>query len=111
MLSLEEKYRADQMASHATARLDGIEEGLEIGREEGLEKGLKRGLKRGRKEGREEGLEKGLTRGRKEGREEGREEGASAREMEIARNMKAEGSETSFIMKVTGLSEKEIDEL
>ena len=48
MLSLEEKYRADQMASHATARLDGLDAGIEIGRIEGIEMG--------RVEGREEGL-------------------------------------------------------
>ena len=59
MISLEEKYKADQIAYQNTAR----------------------------------------------------NEGASTRELEIARNMKAEGSETAFIMKVTGLSEETISAL
>ena len=92
MLALEEKYRADQAASHATARLDGIDEGLIIGRKEGEKKGLSRGRK--------EGEEKGLTRGRKEG--------ASTREMEIARNMKEDGNPTDKIAQYTGLSEEAI---
>ena len=96
MISLEEKYRADQMASHATARQDGREEGLVMGRNEGREMGREEGLVMGREEGREMGRNEGLVMGRNEGA------------LEIARNMKAEGSETAFIMKVTGLSEEAI---
>jgi len=43
-----------------------------------------------------------------EGREEGREEGASARALEIARNMKAEGLLAETIARITGLSEETI---
>ena len=41
-------------------------------------------------------------------REEGREEGASTREIEIARNMKADGDPVEKIARNTGLSEEAI---
>ena len=53
------------------------------------------------------GLEKGLSKGRKEGLTKGRKE----EKIEIARNMKAEGSSIEFIVKVTGLSAKEVERL
>jgi len=45
------------------------------------------------------------------GRVEGRTEGSKARESEIARNLKSEGTEKALIVKVTGLSEEEVDAL
>ena len=46
-----------------------------------------------------------------EGREEGLVLGRSEGALEIARNMKAKGSETTFIMEVTGLAEETISAL
>jgi len=43
--------------------------------------------------------------------EEGREEGADQAMKDVARKMKEEGAEVSFIVKVTGKSEEEIAEL
>ena len=67
------------------------DEGIFIGREEGLVKG--------RKEGREEGLEEGLAKGRKETL------------METARKMKSLGMSNEQIKAVTGLSDKDLEDL
>jgi predicted transposase/invertase (TIGR01784 family) len=48
---------------------------------------------------------------REEGREEGRVEGINARNIEIARGMKAKGIDLSLIQQITGLSEEEIQKL
>ncbi|OJV38873.1 MAG: hypothetical protein BGO29_10690 [Bacteroidales bacterium 36-12] len=53
---------------------------LSFAEQKGLNRGLKKGLSKGRKEG--------LTKGRKE------------EKIEIARNMKAEGSSIEFIVKL-----------
>ena len=57
----------------------------------------------GREEGRKEGEEKGREKGRKEGREEERKS--------MALRLLKEGAEPTFICKVTGLSEEELDRL
>ena len=54
-------------------------------------------------EGREDGIEKGIEKGREEGREE--------RDMEIARNLLAEGAAPDFIKKITGLDMEAIRNL
>ena len=48
---------------------------------------------------------------REEGREEGLEQGYVRAKQEVARKLKDEGAEMSFITKVTGMSEAEIAEL
>ena len=95
MLALEEKYRADQFEERLTA----VEEGLEQGLKQGLEQGVKQGL--------EQGLEQGV----KLGLEQGRKEGAEEKTIEFARKLKSEGAETALIVKVTGLSEQDVDSL
>ena len=45
------------------------------------------------------------------GREEGREEGMNQRSLEIARNMLAKGMDASTVLKITGLSMEEIQQL
>lgn len=60
---------------------------LETARQEGLEKGI------------EEGMKKGMKRGMKEGI------------LQVARNLKASGMDTATIIKMTGLSKDEIEEL
>jgi len=107
MISLQEKYEADQNAYFKEARM----EGLKKGREEGLEQGLEQGLVKGLEQGLEQGLVKGLEQGLVKGLEQGRAEGTKERSIEIARNLKNEGSEKALIAKVSGLTEKEIDSL
>ena len=57
------------------------------------------------------GLAKGRVEGRTEGRVEGRVEGETQKAIEIARNMKNEGFDSAMIIKITGLSPKEIEPL
>ena len=58
-------------------------------------------------EGKMEGLAKGRAEGRAEGRKEGRKEGI----IEVARSLKSMGFKAEEIVKATGLSEAEIDNL
>ncbi|MFR2534612.1 MAG: Rpn family recombination-promoting nuclease/putative transposase [Clostridia bacterium] len=67
----------------------------EIGREEGLKQGLQEGTKRGLKEG----MKKGIMEGQKQ------------KEKEIAKRMLAEKIDIDVIVKITGLSKKEIENL
>ena len=59
----------------------------------------------------EKGIEKGLEKGRREGRQEGRQEGETLATLNIARNLKNNGTETNLIIKVTGLSREQIEKL
>lgn len=74
-----------------TARMEGHEEGWEEGREKGLEEGI------------EKGIEKGL--------EIGMEKGERKKQLEIARQMMSDGMSVDVILKYTGLSEKDLEEL
>ena len=58
-----------------------------------------------------QGMLEAEQRGRKEGHQEGRKEGEQERNIQIAKNLIKEASSTDFISKITGLSEKEIEEL
>jgi predicted transposase/invertase (TIGR01784 family) len=58
-----------------------------------------------------EGLEKGLAQGKAEGLAEGEARGKAQRSLAIARNMKAEGLPVALIVKMTGLSPLEIENL
>lgn len=71
------------------------EEGLDEGRDEGLEKGREEGIKKGREEGREEGWQKGLKEGI----------------LKTAANMKQSGIPTDLIIRITGLSAEEAEQL
>lgn len=78
-----------------TAENKGRVEGIQVGRAEGLEQGLK--------QGRAEGLEQGLEQGLKQGRAEGI--------MEIAKRLKAMGTDISTITQITGLIPNELADL
>ena len=56
-------------------------------------------------------MRKGMKKGMKEGMEKGLQEGRDAEKREIARNMKANGMDTSLIVQLTGLSETDVDGL
>jgi len=59
----------------------------------------------------EQGLEQGLEKGLEKGLEQGLAEGAEKSKIEIARSMLVKGTDTEFIMSVTGLSQEEITKL
>lgn len=68
-------------------------------------------LRKGLAEGIEKGMEKGLAEGRAEGIEKGRAEGEQSKALDIARNLKTIGICNADIMKATGLTEEEINNL
>ena len=68
-------------------------------RKDGLAKGLARGIA------------KGIAAGKAEGKVEGKVEGKAEEKKEIARNMKKDGFDMAVIVKMTGLSPKEIKRL
>ena len=70
---------------------------------------MKEGLiQEGVQKGRQEGIEEGIQKGIRKGRQEGIRVGASEAMHNLARNMVAEGLSIETIMRVTGLSEKEV---
>lgn len=72
---------------------------LETARQEGNKIGMEQGIK----EGKEQGI--------KEGKKQGIEEGKRKANMEIAKKLKEMNMDIESIMKATGLSKKEIEEL
>ena len=72
-------------------------------REEGMQKGIQTGWQGGMREG--------IQKGRQEGIEEGVERGASEAMHTLARNMLTEGLAVETIMRITGLSEQEVQAL
>lgn len=72
---------------------------------------LRKGLAEGMEKGLAEGIEKGLAEGRAEGIEKGRAEGEQSKALDIARNLKTIGICNADIMKATGLTEEEINNL
>ena len=103
------EYEASKMAyrdiknSIDTTKREGKEEGLAEGREKGLAEGMEKGLAEGMKKGLAEGVEKGLA--------EGMEKGMNKRSLEIARKMLANGMDGATVMKITGLSESQLQQL
>ena len=59
----------------------------------------------------QEGIQKGRQEGVREGRQEGIEEGESKALHNLAQNMRTEGLSIETIMRVTGLSEQEVQGL
>ena len=80
-------------------------------REKGLAEGREKGIKEGRVKGREEGREEGKKEGRKEGIEEGKLEGQKQNSIEIAKRMLIDGENIEKIVKYTGLTREEIENL
>lgn len=58
-----------------------------------------------------EGKEEGLAEGMEKGLAEGMERGMTQRSLEIARKMLANGMDTATVMKITGLSESQLQQL
>lgn len=80
-----------------------LKNSLDTKYEEGIEKGMKKGMKKGKEEGMEEGIKKGIKKGKEEGREE--------EKIQIIIKGFKEGLSVSVISKLTGLSEKQIEEI
>ena len=62
-----------------------------------------------RENGHEKGMKEGLEQGKKEGLEQGKKEGLKQAQKEIARKMKKQKIDIKTIMKITGLTEEEIE--
>ena len=59
----------------------------------------------------QESLQKGREQGREQGREEGREEGRKEEKQEVAERMFRKGSSVSDVVDITGLSEKDAEDI
>lgn len=103
-----EKMKENEELREAVEKLEAISEDENMRRVAELrEKAIRDEIwfkESGREMGREEGREEGRKIGIKEGREEGRKEA----KLEMAKRMLEEGIEIKSIVKITGLSEKEI---
>ena len=80
-----------------------------------MDKHYSRGLLEGRQEGEELGLrrgeELGLRKGEELGLRRGKQEGEASGRRDTARNMLAEGFGIEQIMRITGLSQAEVQDL
>ena len=90
---------------------EGMQKGIQKGRQEGMQKGIQTGMQEGIQKGRQEGIQKGRQEGMQKGRQEGIQEGASEAMHTLARNMLTEGLAVETIMRITGLSEQEVQAL
>ena len=77
-------------------------------KEELIQEGVQKGIQKGIQKGRQEGIEEGVQKGRQEGIEKGMRRGASEAMHNLARNMLTEGLALETIVRVTGLSEKDM---
>ena len=80
-------------------------------KEELIQEGVQKGMQKGMQKGRQEGVREGRQEGVREGRQEGIEEGESKALHNLAQNMRTEGLSIETIMRVTGLSEQEVQGL
>ena len=71
--------------------------------QEGMQKGIQKGMQKGIQKGMQKGIQKGMQKGRQEGIEEGVHN--------LARNMVTEGLAVETIVRITGLSEQEVQAL
>ncbi|MEL3908766.1 MAG: hypothetical protein P1P64_07125, partial [Treponemataceae bacterium] len=99
----EYKYQLMVQGEREEARKEGLAEGKLEGRKEGLLEGEKFGIKKGLSQGEARGIQKGL--------DQGLAEGAYKNKLETAKLLKLLGDPIEKIVKVTGLSKAEIDEL
>ena len=72
---------------------------------------IKNSIDTAKREGKEEGLAEGMEKGLTEGMKKGMEKGMNKRSLEIARKMLANGMDGATVMKITGLSESQLQQL
>lgn len=92
-----------ELRGKTVGHLEGLQEGLEQGLQEGLKKGIEQGI--------EQGIEKGIEQGIERGIEKGIEQGMIESKKLIARSALAENMPIEIIMRLTGLSQEEIEAL
>lgn len=97
------KFENDRVLELEYARREAIKEGLEEGLAKGMEEGLAKGI--------EEGRAKGMAAGIEEGRAEGRAEGEREKSIEVAKTAISLGMDKEMVMKLSGLSSEEIQEM
>ncbi|MDR0505272.1 MAG: PD-(D/E)XK nuclease family transposase, partial [Dysgonamonadaceae bacterium] len=90
---------------------EGIEKGIKKGKAEGIKEGIKKGIEKGKAEGIKEGIEKGKAEGVKEGIEKGKAEGVKESIEKVAKSLFNMNVPMAQIIKATGLSENEINEV
>jgi predicted transposase/invertase (TIGR01784 family) len=83
--------------------IQGKQEGIAIGKQEGIQEGIAIG--------KQEGIQEGIAIGKQEGIAIGRQEGVWEEKLNMAKQAIEEGLELSLIMRLTGLSETEIEGL
>ena len=98
-LSKEDRMKYDESIKVYRDYLVTIEGAVEEGLAKGFEKGLAQGMEKGIAQGMEKGIEKGIEKGRTEGF------------IEVARNMKSLGISKELIIKATGLTAEEIENI
>ena len=99
----------------AKGKAEGLTEGIAKGKAEGLVEGIAKGkvegLLEGIEKGKTEGLAEGIAKGKAEGLVEGIEKGKNIVLMDIAKKMLDQGVNIADIMKLTHLSEQEINSI
>lgn len=88
-----------------------LEYALKEATQEGMQKGLQQGIQKGIRKGIQEGLQKGIQKGIRKGREEGLLKGRETERIEIAKMLKKNGVSIEVIMKSTGLSQEQVEQL
>ena len=88
-----------------------VEEGLAKGFEKGMAQGIEKGIAQGIEKGMAQGIEKGMAQGMAQGIEKGIEKGRTEGFIEAARNMKSLGISMELIIKATGLTAEEIENI
>ncbi|WP_285011127.1 Rpn family recombination-promoting nuclease/putative transposase [Pedobacter faecalis] len=98
-LNKEEKYMYDQSLKNKWDTYGALEYSKKVGLEQGIAEGIEQGMKKG--------MERGIERGLAQGRIQGEIEKAKA----IARILKEDGLDITYIAKSTGLRFEEIESL
>jgi predicted transposase YdaD len=89
----------------------GRQEGEQLGIQKGRQEGEQLGILKGIQEGEQLGILKGIQKGRQEGEQLGIQKGRQEGSRQIAREMLKDGESAEKIMRYTGLSKEEIQQL
>lgn len=110
-LSKEDRMKYDESIKVYRDYLVTIEGAVEEGLAKGFEKGMAQGIEKGMAQGIEKGMAQGIEKGMEQGIEKGIEKGRTEGFIEAARNMKSLGISTELIIKATGLTAGEIENI
>lgn len=105
----EEKLIREQMVKEAAEKAE--RKGKKLGFKEGELMGMIKGEKRGKRLGIKEGEEIGIKKGEEIGIKKGKELGEKLKAIEIAKVLLLDGIDVALIVKSTGLTAEEVDEL